>query len=93
MHTVVAPRLPATVTLGLSAWFAAAVVVALAGLARVVGPPIAGAAIFSGVALGLVANRTSPAVRAWSEAVPLRALILYQAVRAPIGAAFTSRAI
>lgn len=80
--------LPASINLTLFAWFAAASLATLLGVVRLAGPPIAGLTIASGVVLGLWAHRSVPAARAWAEAAPLRGLVLYQTLRAPIGAAF-----
>ena len=88
MSSVVVHRPPVCVSLGLLAWAVVASAVALAGLMPRLGPPVVAAAIGGGVALGLLARRTSPAARAWTERVSLRGLVLYQAVRAPIGGLF-----
>ena len=88
MHTLVAPRVPVTITLALVAWLAVAALLTAAGIIGRVGPAIAGIGIGGGVLLGLLAHRRSPAARAWARSVPLRDLILYQSLRAPIGALF-----
>lgn len=88
MHSVAVDRPPVSVSLGLLAWVAVASAVALSGLVPWVGPPIAAVGIGGGVALGLLAQRSVPAVRVWTGRVSLRALIAYQAMRAPIGALF-----
>lgn len=87
MHSASLP-LPASINLTLLTWLAAATLATGFGLVRLAGPPIAGLTIAGGVALGLLAYRHSRAARAWADAVPLRGLVLYQALRAPIGAAF-----
>ncbi len=88
MPTLLAPRPVVAPTLALLAWLALAGALALAGIVARVGPLIAPLGIGGGVALGLLAYTRSPAVRAWTRALSLRHLILYQALRAPIGAAF-----
>jgi len=85
MTTLVAPRMP---SLALLAWFALAGALALAGVVVRIGPPLGPLGILGGVGLGLLAHARSSGVRAWTRAIPLRGLILFQALRAPIGAAF-----
>ncbi|MBK7830410.1 hypothetical protein [Nannocystis sp.] len=88
MTTIAALRPLVSPALALLAWFALAVVLALAGAIPRVGPPLAILGIVGGVGLGLLAHARSPGLRAWTQALPLRGLIFYQALRAPIGAAF-----
>lgn len=88
MHTHAAPRLPGSINLTLGVWFVAAAIAALAGVAPRLGAPLGPLGIFGGVALGLLAHRTLPAVRAWAERIDLRWLLGYQSLRAPIGASF-----
>ena len=87
MTTLAAAR-PVLTPVLLLAWFALAGALALAGVVVRVGPPLGPLAILGGVGLGLLVHARSPAVRAWTRTVPLRRLVLYQALRAPIGAAF-----
>ena len=88
MTTLVAPRPALGPALALLAWFALALALALAGAVPRVGSPLAILGIAGGVGLGLLAHARSPDLRAWTRALPLPALLLYQALRAPIGAAF-----
>jgi len=86
--TTLAASAPLAPSLALLAWFVLAGALALAGIVALVGPPFGPLAILGGVALGLLAHARSPGLRAWTRAGPLRLLLLVQAVRAPIGAAF-----
>jgi cytochrome bd-type quinol oxidase subunit 2 len=88
MTTLVAARPALSPALALLAWFLLALGLALSGVVARVGPPIGPLGILGGVALGLLAHRRSPAVQRFIAAFPLRGLLFYQALRAPIGAAF-----
>ena len=88
MHTLAAPRVPGSVTLALTLWFAAAATLAAAGAAPRVGPPLAPLGILGGIGLGLLAHRALPAARDWARSIDLRWLVYYQGLRAPIGAGF-----
>lgn len=87
MHTLVAPRVPTSVSLALGAWLLVASAVTFSGLLPL-RPLVAPLGILGGTLAGLLAYRTLPAVRAWAGAVDLRWLVYYQSLRAPIGAAF-----
>lgn len=88
MTTLVATRPVLSPALALLAWFLLALGLALAGVVARVGPPIGPLGVLGGVALGLLAHRRWPAAQRLVEALPLRGLLYYQALRAPIGAAF-----
>lgn len=88
MHTLVGPRVSASVSLVLGAWFVVALAGALVGAATRIGPALGPIGIVGGVGLGLLAHRALPAVRAWAQRVDLRWLVYYQSLRAPIGAGF-----
>lgn len=88
MTTLAAPRVPGSIHLALAVWLAVAALLAFAGVAPRVGVPLAPLGIVGGVGLGLLAHRVAPAARAWARSIDLRWLVMYQSLRAPIGASF-----
>lgn len=72
----------------LAAWPAAATLLAASGIITVERPLLVPAVLLTTVVTLLVAHRRSPAVRELAAQVSTRAVLAYQAIRAPIGLAF-----